>query len=298
MPAPLISERRIERWALWALGGFTAMAVLGYWNFALHPERLAGNDVAIRFYTVSFTFFAQVHILLSALALGVVLVGRLGTRWIAALAAVYAASFLAEHLGTGYGIPFGGYGYTGLLGAKLGGRVPALIPLSWFLMALPSWVVARRAVPGRVAGRVALGATFLVVWDLALDPAMSFLTPYWVWEDSGPYYGMPWVNLVGWFVTGSVIMSLLEVLTPRLGLDTLPTRWMAAYYLTVLLMPLGMLLAAGHLLSVGVTAAGVGVLAAMSRRAWYPDAVPSAVVAPEPTDPERHRTSGALVGAP
>lgn len=298
MPAPLISERRIERWALWALVGFTALAVLGYWNFALHPERLAGNDLAIRFYTVSFTFFAQVHILLSALALGVVLVGRLGTRWIAALAAVYAVSFLAEHMGTGYGVPFGGYGYTGLLGLKLGGRVPALIPLSWFLMALPSWVVARRALPGGVAGRVALGATFLVVWDLALDPAMSFLTPYWVWEDSGPYYGMPWVNLVGWFVTGAAIMSVLEALTPRLGLDTLPARWMAAYYLTVLLMPLGMLLAAGHLLSVGVTTLGVLVLVWITRSGRSPDSLPSAADEPEQLDPERRRTSGALVGAP
>lgn len=272
MPTSRISERRGERWGLWGLVGFTVVALLGYWNFALHPERLAGSPMAVRFFTVSFQFFAQLHILLSALALGIVLVGRLRARWLGALAAVYAVSFLSEHVGTGYGIPFGGYGYTGLLGVKLGGRVPALIPLSWFLMALPSWVLARRAMPGHALRRIALGAFLLVVWDLALDPAMSFLTPYWVWEDSGPYYGMPWVNLLGWFVTGVALMSILEWITPRAGLDLLPPRWMAAYYLAVLLMPLGMLLAAGHVLAVLVTGAGVGLCAWLLRPALAGDA--------------------------
>ena len=250
---------RTERWALLVLLAFTLTATLGYWNFALHPERLGVSPMAARFYAISFQFFAQIHIALSAVALAVVLVGRLRARWIPALVAVYALSFFSEHMGTGYGIPFGGYGYTGLLGAKLGGRVPALIPLSWFLMSLPAWIMARSAFPAAAWRRVAVGALLLVAWDLALDPAMSALTPYWIWEESGPYYGMPWVNLFGWFVTGAAIMTVLELLDRRLGLDALPARWMAAYYLVVLLMPLGMLLAAGEWLAVGVTAVGVGI---------------------------------------
>lgn len=263
--------RRAEAAALWALAAFTAVAVLGYWAFALNPDRLAGNPTAARFYAVSFTFFAQLHILLSAVALGVVLVGRVGARWLPALGAVYALSFTAEHLGTGYGIPFGGYGYTALLGPKLGGRVPALIPLSWFLMSLPAFVVAWRAFPARRAVRVVVAAALLVAWDLALDPAMSYLTPYWVWEETGPYYGMPWMNLLGWFVTGLVIMAALEFLSPRLGLERLPVRWLAAYYGVVLLMPLGMLLAAGHLLAVVVTAVALAALGWTVRGAFATD---------------------------
>lgn len=268
MISRLTSPRAPERWALLALLLFTVVAVAGYWIFALHPQRLAATPGAAQFYAISFQFFARVHILLSAVALGVVLVGRLGARWLPALGAVYALSFLAEHVGTGFGFPFGGYAYTGLLGPKLWGRVPALIPLSWFLMALPAWVLALRAYPGSAPRRVAVAAALLVAWDLALDPAMSFLTPYWVWESPGPYYGMPWINLAGWFVTGVVLMVALDRLVPPADIRALPLAWMASYYVVVLLMPVGMLAAAGHWLAVGVTAAAVGGLGWMVRGAW------------------------------
>lgn len=235
------------------LVAFTVVSTLGYGYFALHPENLPPSGSALRFYNISFQFFAQLHIVISFVALAIVLVRRTGARWLPAMIAVYGLSFTSEHIGTGHGIPFGGYEYTGLLGARLGPRVPLLIPLSWFLMALPSWVMARSAFPGRVALRVVLGALGLVLWDLALDPAMSALTPYWRWEETGPYYGMPWMNLVGWFVTGLVLMIAIEWLGgDRLG-SALPVSWMAAYYAVVTALPLGMLGAAGEWLAIVVT---------------------------------------------
>ncbi|HKJ03810.1 MAG TPA: carotenoid biosynthesis protein [Longimicrobiales bacterium] len=260
-----LSPRRGERVVLGLLLAFTVLAVTGYGVFALHPQRLV-TPMAARFYGISFQFFAQIHILLAALALGWVLVGRLGARWLPALGVVGLVSFVAEHIGTGYGIPFGGYGYTSLLGLRVGPRVPVLIPVSWFLMSVPSWVVAQRALPHDRLRRIGLAALFLVAWDLALDPAMSFLTPYWRWAETGPYYGMPWVNLLGWYLTGLIIMRVLDALGPRLGLTTLPTRWLAAYYGLVLLMPLGMVAAAGLWPAVAATLAGVGVCAFLARR--------------------------------
>jgi putative membrane protein len=103
-----------------------------------------------------------------------------------------------------------------------------------------------------------LGAYLLTAWDLALDPAMSYLTPYWVWEDSGPFYGMPWVNLAGWMGTGIVLMAILEALGSRRWGTRLPLSWLTAYYAVVLLMPLGMVLAAGLWWSVLAVAAALG----------------------------------------
>ena len=118
---------------------------------------------------------------------------------------------------------------------------------------LPSWVIARSAFPRNIALAIALGAFGLVLWDLALDPAMSALTPYWRWEDSGPYYGMPWMNPVGWFCTGILLMVALERIGgDRLG-NALPPRWMMAFYAVVTALPLGMLVAAGEWLAVFVT---------------------------------------------
>jgi len=247
---------------LWIVA-FTVPALLGYWYYGLHPERLAGSDLAVRFYPVSFQLFAQLHIVVAATVLFVALIRTLRFSWLSAFAAVALLSFTAEHIGTGYGIPFGGYSYTGLLGYKVGGRVPALIPISWFLMALPAWVMTRVMVPAasKRVRRVTLAALWLVAWDLALDPAMSYLTAYWRWEETGPYYGMPWMNLLGWFTTGLVLMTALEIAATRVPLQRLGHRWSLGYYLAVLTMPVGMLLAAGEWAAVIVTAAGVGACA-------------------------------------
>ena len=250
---------RFERWSLVVLAAFTAVSVFGFGYYALRPENLPASGFALRFYSVSFNFFAQIHILLAFAILATFLLRRTGVRWIPALAGVYLLSFTSEHVGTGYGIPFGGYEYTGLLGARIGPRVPVLIPLSWFLMALPAWIVARRLLPGRRIAAIALGALGLVLWDLALDPAMSFLTPYWRWEDAGPYYGMPWMNLVGWFVTGLALTSVLAVSHGWARFDALPATWMLAFYGLIVLLPLGMLAVAGEWLGVVVTVAAYAV---------------------------------------
>lgn len=252
---------RLEISGLVALVAFTLMALLGYGLFALRPQNLVGVPYAAEFFSISFRFFAQLHILLCFAALAIVLVSRTGLRWLPALAAVYALSFTSEHMGTGYGIPFGGYSYTTLLGIRVGPRVPALIPLSWFLMALPSWVIARAAFPGSRTARIALAAFGLVLWDLALDPAMSSLTTYWRWEETGPYYGMPWMNLVGWYVTGLALMGAIEFFARNGTLDGLPVKWMMTYWGVVLLMPIGMLSAAGSWLGVVTTLTAVGVTA-------------------------------------
>lgn len=252
LPAP-------EWAALAGFGLFTAVAVAGYATFGLHPQWLPDHPLARAIYPVSFPYFARLQVLLGALAVGVALYRRAGAVWFPALAAVCGVSFLAEHLGTGIGFPFGGYGYTGLLGPRVGGRVPALIPLSWFAMAVPSYAFAR-AVYGRrdeLWPRLLSATGFLVAWDLALDPAMSFLTPYWSWEATGPYYGMPWSNLFGWFTTGMLIMAALELLGARRWIPRVPLPWHVGFYAVVLLMPLGMLAAAGAWLAVFVTAGAV-----------------------------------------
>jgi len=261
--APVADTAAAERIGLWTLAAFTALAVFGYWNFALHPERLPATPLAGSFYVISFQFFAQSHVLVAAATLATVLTRRAGARWLGAFAVVYVLSFSAEHLGTGYGVPFGGYGYTGLLGVKVGGRVPALIPVSWFLMAVPSWVLSRWALPrhDQRMQRLLLGAGWMVAWDLALDPAMSFLTPYWLWEHAGPYYGMPLLNLLGWGVTAAILMAALDRTGTRAGLDRLPPGWAARYYAVVLLLPLGMVAAAGLWPAVLVTLVGTGAMA-------------------------------------
>ncbi|HSJ09411.1 MAG TPA: carotenoid biosynthesis protein [Longimicrobiales bacterium] len=254
--------RRLDRLLLLALALFTLMAVAGYAVFGRDPSRLASlPQWALTFYARSFAFFALGHVIVAMAVLAVVLTRRVGARWLPAFATLYVISLSSELAGTTWGLPFGEYSYSELLAPMWLDRVPAVIPMSWFFMALPSYALAALAVPGRGA-RIAVSSLILLAWDLALDPAMSFATPYWTWGESGPYYGMPWLNLVGWYVTGIVLALMLALLRAERWTSRVEPRWWLGFYGVNLALPLGMCMAAGLWLAVGATAVVLAVLAA------------------------------------
>jgi putative membrane protein len=253
----------IERAALAVFYLFTAISVLGFAVFGRNPELVMRLPNAAPVYAQAFTFFPRAHVVIAFATLALLLVRRAGWRWVAAFVALYLISLASELAGTTVGLPFGAYRYTDGLGAKWLGHVPVLIPLSWFFMAVPSWVLAHRALSSGaragVRGRIAtilFGSLVLLAWDLALDPAMSYVTKYWVWGSDGPYYGMPWLNLAGWYLTGLALMGALDVLRAREWSATLPAGWLLGFYAANLLLPLGMIAAAGHWLAVAVSVIG------------------------------------------
>ncbi|CAM3246273.1 carotenoid biosynthesis protein [Rhodothermus bifroesti] len=267
LPTSRATLGQVDRFLLYGLYGFTLVAVAGFGVFGLNPELLGRWPGLAPFYVRSFSFFARLHVLLTALVIVVYLARRVGLKWVPAAIVVYALSLLSETLGTTYGLPFGSYRYTALLGEKWFGRVPYLIPLSWFVMAVPCFALAYKTFPERRwFGRVLLATYLLVVWDLSLDPAMSYLTSYWTWEEKGLYYGMPLINLAGWALTGLGIMITLELMRSTRWAVMLDARWMTAFYGAVLLMPLGMLAAAGLWGAVGATLGALALAWGIIRR--------------------------------
>ncbi len=105
----------------------------------------------------------------------------------------------------GLSLPFGEYHYTNWLGPKIAGHVPYFIPPSWFAMSIVSLDLARRATTSRW-GSVLLGTTFMVLWDVSLDPAMNNAFPFWEYAVDGFFFGMPFSNWCGWFAVSLVIM--------------------------------------------------------------------------------------------
>lgn len=180
---------------------------------------------------------------------------------------MYLLSLCSELLGTGIGIPFGEYRYTGALGSKWFDHVPVVIPLSWFFMAVPSYAIARAAYPHHTAYRVLMASMVLLSWDLSLDPAMSRATAYWLWAEPGAYYGMPWLNLFGWYTTGLALMGALALLRADRWIIRLPLRWLAGFYGVNLLLPVGMSVAAGLWGAVAATS-GALVSAALLMPGW------------------------------
>ncbi|MEQ9371686.1 MAG: carotenoid biosynthesis protein [Coleofasciculus chthonoplastes F3-SA18-01] len=162
-----------------------------------------------------------VYIILGAAAVAIYAYRTLGLwQWLTFMIPAIVISLTSELLGTSTGFPFGHYGYLSGLGYKIAGLVPFTIPLSWFYLGLVSYLLARAGLESRVAtnqsiswwrhlGAIAIGAVLLTSWDFVLDPAMSQASvPFWLWEQPGAFFGMPYQNFAGWLGTGAVFMAV------------------------------------------------------------------------------------------
>ncbi len=189
-----------------------------------NPQLWAGNPLLARIFAASMEHAGALHIWLGAavmLAFGARTIGWRLTGIFFVASTVMSLSF--ELLGTGTGWPFGAYEYAEGLGAKILGRVPYTIPLSWFYMGFAAYLLAREIVARACTVRpttlaVLFGGWLLMAWDLVLDPAMvheGLPVQFWVWHQTGPYFGMPLQNLLGWIGTGLAFMAVSRVFWRR-----------------------------------------------------------------------------------
>jgi putative membrane protein len=142
-----------------------------------------------------------------------------------AITAVVSWAF--EQIGVATGLIYGGYHYTALLGPKLG-HVPLLIPLAWFMMIYPSYVIANliadaaptgtRGGLRRVIWLALLSGMVMTAWDLVMDPLLSGgVMQAWVWEQGGAYFGVPAQNFVGWLATTFTVYLLYRLYERRVA---------------------------------------------------------------------------------
>jgi lycopene beta-cyclase len=122
----------------------------------------------------------------------------------------------AEWFGSSTGVPFGGYEYTQSVQPQIGG-VPLIIPLAWAMMLIPAWGVVQvilRPHQSRLRGiypflYAALSGLAFTAWDLYLDPQMVE-RGLWSWQAPGQYYGIPWLNYLGWWLVSAMITLIIR----------------------------------------------------------------------------------------
>lgn len=145
-----------------------------------------------------------------------------------------AVSWSYEHVGVETGLIYGAYHYTDALGLKLG-HVPIIIPIAWFMMIYPSYIIANLIGSGRqmmtrdkknnnnnpitlvqILWLSFLSAVIMTAWDLVVDPYLSGPTERaWIWEDGGQYFGVPLHNFGGWLLTTFTIYFIFRLLSER-----------------------------------------------------------------------------------
>ena len=215
--------------ALAAHLGALVFGLVGILIMLPNPQLWADDPNAVEVFDFSIAHAGSIHILFGAATmflLGATTIGLARTAIFFAVSVSF--SLTSELLGTGTGWPFGNYAYTDYLGWKVLDHVPFSIPLSWFYVGFACYLVSRQLVASFSVDRQSLwtlaGAVWLLtVWDLVLDPAMaheSLPIKFWRWSESGPYFGMPVKNFIGWSITGLLYMGVSRLLwrtelTPR-----------------------------------------------------------------------------------
>ena len=141
-------------------------------------------------------------------------------RALCLLALVFAVSLLFESVGVATGLIYGPYHYTIKLGPLFLGLVPYLIPVAWFMMSYPSFVIADRLVPSawkrwpRFLAVAAVGGLAMTAWDLVMDPIMV-ASGHWVWDIQGAYHGIPLQNFWGWWLTAFTTFALYLLISGK-----------------------------------------------------------------------------------
>lgn len=187
-----------------------------------HPEFVANlPDFGKTAFAWSMAGGGVVYMVLGMAAVAVYAYRTLGVwHWLGFMVPAISLSLCSELLGTSTGFPFGHYRYLSGLGYKIAGLVPFTIPLSWFYLGFSAYIIARvglstLAIPQWLQnlGAIAIGAVLLTSWDFVLDPAMSQTTmPFWIWEQPGAFFGMPYENFAGWFGTSCVFMTVATLI--------------------------------------------------------------------------------------
>jgi putative membrane protein len=190
-----------------------------------------------------------------------------------------AVSWGYEQVGVETGLIYGNYYYTDYLGEKIG-HVPIIIPLAWFMMIYPSYMIANLIFSkkpflqnikiSKIILLSLLSAGIMTAWDSVIDPYLSGPTVNaWVWEDSGPYFGIPIHNFFGWILTTFSIYIIYRIFENK----TKPISFkINNYYLILPVLAYGLMLIANlmpgepeDLLLVGPIIMGIPIILAIMR---------------------------------
>ena len=148
----------------------------------------------------------------------------LGQRRVSVFLIVTAlGSLFLETFGVATGLLYGHYHYTYRMGPLFLGYTPYLIPLTWFMMLYPAYImsltIARRIASAKLWVKqvviASLGGLIMTSWDLVLDPVMV-KQEHWIWETEGLYFGIPLQNYLGWWLTSFLILMAFQWFDSRI----------------------------------------------------------------------------------
>jgi putative membrane protein len=62
-----------------------------------------------------------------------------------------------------------------------------------------------------------VAATLVLLLDLQIETVATKINRYWIWQDGGPYYGVPTANFVAWWLIGLAMTVMVATVLGRRG---------------------------------------------------------------------------------
>lgn len=129
---------------------------------------------------------------------------------------IFIFTFIVEGAGASTDFLFGSYDYTKLFAPNLFG-VPIAIGFAWLMVIATTHVLALSIFPEGGWKYVVAGGIGAVIMDLIIDPVAYLIKRYWLWDEGGLYYGIPWTNFTGWFFVAIALHFLIDIMMKKQG---------------------------------------------------------------------------------
>ena len=147
-------------------------------------------------------------------------------NWLKIIISISILAYIIETIGILTGFPYTSFEYTELMGYKILGVTPIALPFAFVPLVIGAVYLAQNL--RKTWKKIMLAVAILVITDLILDPAAVSLG-IWIWEINGLYYGVPFVNFLGWILTGTIsVLIFRHFETKKIKKESL-----ASLYLTV-----------------------------------------------------------------
>lgn len=150
-----------------------------------------------------------------------------------AVLALLAVGIEAAAIKTGF--PYGHFFYNTKAGIMIGDLVPVSTPFAWIAIVLGSAAMAAKLVK-KIWQQIIATVLIMICIDLLLDPVAVTLG-LWYWFKPGLYYGVPFINYVGWVLSASIGSLVVFLFThKRFAQDLyMPAGLASSLYLSLLL---------------------------------------------------------------
>lgn len=126
------------------------------------------------------------------------------------LLAIY--SYVIEYIGVQTGFPYGNFSYGIDLGPMLFDKIPLALPIFFIPLVINAYLLVLLLEPERVKKTYFRLLTIIgtvLFLDLILDPAAVAIN-FWNYS-SGLYYGVPLSNYLGWILSASISVIVLDL---------------------------------------------------------------------------------------